>query len=145
MDKGTILLVDDNPDDVFLTVSAFRKAGIDNEIIVARDGVEALDLLLPQHNETPLQPAIILLDLNMPRIGGLEVLARLRTDPRTRRLPVIIMTTSDQDRDIASSYDGGANSYIPKPLTPEGFLEAAKTLGQYWLHINRQPPSAHIG
>ena len=141
MSEKKILLVDDNPDDVFLTIHAFRKAGIDNEIIVASDGVQALDLLLPRDDRAPLRPAIILLDLNMPRVGGLEVLAKLRADPATRRLPVIVMTTSDQERDIAFSYDGGANSYVPKPLTPEGFLAAAKTLGQYWLHINRHPPS----
>jgi len=140
MSSEVILLVDDSPDDVFLTVDAFRKAGIHEEIVVATDGVQALDLLLPQDGRAPLRPAIVLLDLNMPRISGLEVLARLRADPATRRLPVIVMTTSDQDRDIASSYDGGANSYVQKPLTPAGFLEAAKTLGQYWLHINKQPP-----
>ena len=138
MHTDVILLVDDNPDDVYLTMHAFRKNDIDNEIIVANDGVEALALLLPSDGSPPLHPIIVLLDLNMPRMGGLEVLARLRADPSTRSLPVIVLTTSDQERDIAESYDLGVNSYVQKPVTPNGFFEAAKVLGVYWLDINKQ-------
>jgi two-component system response regulator len=135
-----ILLVDDNPDDVYLTTSAFRKNSIMNEIIVAQDGVEALDLLLPGDGRLGIRPAIVLLDINMPRMGGLEVLARLRADKLTRLLPVIMLTTSAEDRDIVESYDGGANSYVRKPVTTQEFLAAAKTLGVYWLEINTPVP-----
>jgi two-component system, response regulator len=138
MQTQTILLVDDNPDDVFLTVHAFRQNKIPNEIIVARDGVEAVNLLLPQDGSAPVRPVIVLLDINMPRMGGLEVLARLRGDVLTRSLPVIMLTTSTEDRDIAQSYAGGANSYVPKPVATDEFLEAAKTLGVYWLGLNIQ-------
>ena len=138
MRTDVILLVDDNPDDVYLTMHAFRKNGIDNEIIVAHDGMEAMDLLAPVDGSPPLHPTIILLDLNMPRMGGLELLARLRAGALTKSLPVIVLTTSDQERDIAESYDLGVNSYVQKPVTPNGFLEAAKALGVYWLEINKQ-------
>jgi two-component system response regulator len=133
-----ILLVDDNPDDVFLTVHAFRQNGIQNEIIVATDGIGALDLLHPTGTDAPLRPAIVLLDINMPRMGGLELLARLRSDPRTRSLPVIMLTTSTEDQDIAESYSTGANSYVAKPVTSDEFLEAARTMGLYWLGLNLQ-------
>lgn len=136
MRTGKILLVDDNPDDVFLTVRAFRQNNIDNEIIIAEDGVEAVDLLLPSNGTAPLRPEIMLLDINMPRMGGLEVLARIRADLRTRSLPVIMLTTSTEDRDIVESYSSGANSYVPKPVTSADFLAAAKTLGVYWLDLN---------
>jgi two-component system, response regulator len=135
---GVILLVDDSADDVYLTVHALRANDIGNEIVVARDGVEALALLLPEDGREPLRPAIILLDINMPRIGGMEVLSTLRADPRTRGLPVIVLTSSTQDQDMAASYHLGANSYVPKPVTTEEFLAAAKALGVYWLDINRQ-------
>ena len=138
MRNGMILLVDDNPDDVYLTVHAFRQNKIDNEIVVAQDGVEAVDLLLPGDGTAPLRPQIVLLDINMPRMGGLEVLSRLRADSRTRALPVIMLTTSTEDRDIAESYLNGANSYVPKPVTSAEFLAAAKTLGIYWLDLNVQ-------
>lgn len=139
MRTDSIVLVDDNPDDVYLTIHAFRQNNIHNEIIVAQDGVEALDLLLPTDGGPALRPAIVLLDINMPRMGGLEVLTRLRADPRTRALPVIMLTTSTEDRDIAASYNSGANSYIPKPVTSEAFLLSARTLGVYWLDLNIQP------
>ncbi len=138
MRNDPILLVDDNPDDVYLTIHAFRQNDIANEIVVANDGVWALDLLLPSDDRPPLRPAIVLLDINMPRMGGLELLSRLRADPRTRALPVIMLTTSTEDHDIAESYSGGANSYVAKPVTSEEFLEAAKTLGVYWLGLNVQ-------
>lgn len=139
MPNDSIVLVDDNPDDVYLTIHAFRQNNIHNEIIVAQDGVEALDLLLPTNGDPAHRPAIVLLDINMPRMGGLEVLARLRADPRTRALPVIMLTTSTEDSDIAESYNSGANSYIPKPVTSEAFLHSARTLGVYWLDLNIQP------
>jgi two-component system response regulator len=135
-----ILLVDDNPDDVYLTMQAFRKSDITNQIIVAEDGVEAIDLLLPSNGAAPLRPAIVLLDINMPRMGGLEVLARLRADRLTKMLPVIMLTTSAEDRDILESYDSGANSYVRKPVTTSEFVEAARTLGVYWLGVNIPAP-----
>ena len=138
MRNGTILLVDDNADDVFLTVHAFRQNNIGNTFVVAQDGVEAVDLLLPADSTAPLRPEIVLLDINMPRMGGLEVLGRLRADSRTRSLPVIMLTTSTEDRDIAESYSQGANSYVPKPVTSDDFLAAARTLGSYWLGLNIQ-------
>jgi two-component system response regulator len=138
--NDAILLVDDNPDDVYLTVQAFRKSGITNQIIVAEDGVEALELLQPNAGGTPLRPAIVLLDINMPRMGGLEVLARLRADPLTRSLAVIMLTTSTEDRDIVESYDHGANSYVRKPVTTSEFVEAARALGVYWLGVNIPAP-----
>jgi two-component system response regulator len=138
MRTDQILLVDDNPDDVYLTIHAFRQNGIPNEIVVARDGTEALDLLHPTGSTAPLRPIIMLLDINMPRMGGLEVLTHLRSDPRTRSLPVIMLTTSTEDNDIAKSYSRGANSYVAKPVTSQEFLEAAKTLGVYWLGLNLQ-------
>jgi two-component system, response regulator len=138
MQTDVILLVDDNPDDVTLTLRAFKKNNIKNEIVVANDGVAALDLLLPADDATPLRPAIVLLDLNMPRMNGLEVLRRLRSDPATKLLPVIVLTTSNEDRDIAESYAFGANSFVRKPVTFEEFLEAARILGLYWLDINQQ-------
>ena len=137
---GVILLVDDSADDVFLTRRAFEQSEITNQIVVARDGVEALALLLPEEEgRVPLRPAIMLLDINMPRIGGLEVLARLRTDPLTLGLPVIMLTTSLEERDMMESCHLGANSYVLKPVTTSGFLVAARTLGMYWLGVHRQP------
>jgi two-component system response regulator len=138
MQTDAILLVEDNPDDVTLTLRAFKKNNIKNRIIVASDGIAALDLLLPPDGGTPLRPAIVLLDLNMPRMNGLEVLRRLRSDPATKLLPVIVLTTSNEDRDIAESYQFGANSFVRKPVTFEEFLEAAKILGLYWLSVNEQ-------
>jgi two-component system response regulator len=134
-----ILLVEDSEDDVYLTVHAFQANDISNQIVIARDGVEALDLLLPQDGREPLRPAIVLLDINMPRVGGMEVLSTLRADPRTRALPVIVLTSSSQDQDMVESYNLGANSYIPKPVTTEDFVVAAKAVGLYWLDINKQP------
>ncbi len=136
---AVILLVDDNADDIYLTRYAFEQTDISNEIVLARDGIEALALLLPEDGREPLRPAIVLLDINMPRMGGLEVLARLRADPSTRALPVIVLSTSTQDRDMAESYSLGANSYVSKPVTLDEFLQAAKALGVYWLGVNQQP------
>jgi two-component system response regulator len=134
-----ILLVDDNSDDVTLTLWAFRKSGITGEIIVASDGQEAVDLLLPTDGSVPLRPTIVLLDINMPRMSGPETLRLLRADPITKSLPVIMLTSSVDDRDIIHSYDLGANSYVQKPVGSTEFLEAAKALGVYWLGVNIQP------
>lgn len=136
-----ILLVEDSADDVTLTRWAFAKAGITTPIVVARDGVEALDLLLPGDGRPALCPAIVLLDLNMPRMGGLELLARLRAQTPTRLLPVIILTSSADDADVLDGYGLGANSYIQKPVSTEEFAKAAAALGVYWLTVNTTRPS----
>jgi two-component system response regulator len=139
-----ILLVEDNPDDETLTLRALRKNNILNEVIIARDGAEALDFLFGRGQfagrDVTIQPQIILLDLKLPKIDGLEVLRRLRQDPRTRLLPVAILTTSNEERDILASYELGANSYIRKPVDFEQFMEAVRQLGLYWLVLNVPPP-----
>lgn len=139
-----ILLVEDNPDDVELTRLAFRKNKIGNEIVVARDGVEALDYLFGRDRwsdrDIRLQPQVILLDLNMPRVGGLEVLERIREDERTRRIPVVVLTSSDEEQDLVRSYDIGANSFIRKPVELDKFIEAVRNLGLYWLVLNEGAP-----
>lgn len=140
----TILLVEDNPDDVALTLRALKKNQILNEVVVAHDGVEALDYLFGTGahagRDTRDQPQIILLDLNMPRLDGFEVLRRLRADPRTALLPVAILTTSTEDKDILKSYRLGVNSYIRKPVDFEQFQEAIRQLGLYWLVLNVPAP-----
>lgn len=139
-----ILLVEDNPDDEALTLRALKKNNIHNEVVVARDGVEALDYLfgtgLHAGRDTRIQPQIILLDLKLPRVDGLEVLRQLRADPRTSNQPVAILTTSNEERDILSSYQFGANSFIRKPVDFEQFMEAVRQLGLYWLVLNIPPP-----
>jgi two-component system response regulator len=139
-----ILLVEDNPDDVLLTQRAFAMSGVANEIAVARDGVEALELLLghggPAASSLPAGPELVLLDLKLPKIDGLEVLRRLRADARTRRLPVVILTSSNEERDLVATYDLGANSFVRKPVDFEQFLAAARQLGLYWLDLNEAPP-----
>lgn len=139
-----ILLVEDNPDDEVLTLHALKMNGIGNAVVVARDGAEALDYLFArgEHagrdvNETP---AVILLDLNMPKVGGLEVLRQLRADPRTRRTPVVILTTSREEQDLVNSYELGANSYVRKPVDFEQFTDAVRSLGMYWLLLNELAP-----
>lgn len=145
MDKRPILLVEDNPDDVALTLRAFKKAGIVNPIVVARDGAEALDWLFLEgefaQRDPTVQPAIILLDLKLPKVDGLEVLKRLRNNPRTRLLRVIVLTSSREEQDILTSYDTGANSYIRKPVDFDRFLEAVGQIGLYWLLLNEVPPT----
>jgi two-component system response regulator len=139
-----ILLVEDNPDDEALTLRALKKNNIMNEVVVARDGVEALDYLFgtgahagrDSHN----LPQIVLLDLKLPRIDGLEVLRRIRSNRRTRLQPVVILTTSNEDHDVISSYELVANSYIRKPVDFEQFMEAVRNLGLYWLVLNIAPP-----
>jgi two-component system, response regulator len=144
----TILLVEDNPDDEALTLRALKKNNILNEVVVARDGVEALDYLFGTgaytNRDLSHQPHIILLDLKLPKIDGLEVLRRLRADPRTSLLPVAILTTSNEEQDVLKSYQLGANSYIRKPVDFGQFMEAVRQLGLYWLVLN-VPPSLPSG
>jgi two-component system, response regulator len=142
--NNIILLVEDNPDDVELTLRAFRKSKVLNEIVVVRDGVEALDYLFATGThagrDQKVMPEVILLDLKLPKIGGLEVLRRLRAEERTRRIPVVVLTSSSEEKDILSSYDLGANSFVRKPVDFAQFIEAAQRLGLYWLVMNEPPP-----
>jgi two-component system response regulator len=137
-----ILLVEDNENDVILTRRALSKAKIENKIVVARDGAEALEYLFDDQagREGKLCPVLILLDLNLPKIGGLEVLKRLRSDERTCMCPVVVLTSSREERDIINGYKLGANSYIQKPVNFDQFVEAVKQLGLYWLVLNEPPP-----
>jgi len=138
--EARILLVEDNPDDIELTLRAFRKVNLSNEVEVARDGEEALRVLLGAEGGDDVDlPTVVLLDLNLPKIGGLEVLRRLRGDPRTRFLPVVILTSSAEERDLVQGYELGANSYVRKPVAFDAFVDAARQLGLYWLLLNRQP------
>jgi two-component system response regulator len=139
-----ILLVEDNPDDELLTLRALKKTGVRNEVVVAHDGVEALDYVFasgPHSGRDPaLMPQLILLDLKLPRMDGLEVLKRLRSDERTRRLPVVILTSSREQRDVLDGYGLGANSYVRKPVNFEQFVGAVELLRRYWLVLNEDPP-----
>jgi CheY-like chemotaxis protein len=135
-----ILLVEDNPDHVALTVRALKKNNIANDVVVASDGAEALDMLTGRKGQGTL-PSVVLLDLKLPKVDGLEVLRTLRSDERTRLLPVVILTSSDEERDVLQSYQLGANSYIRKPVDFTQFLEATKQLGLYWLVLNEPPKS----
>ena len=144
MKPKIILLVEDNPSDVGLTKRALEKSHVANELVVAEDGQQALDYLFggnpltgPKMNELP---ALILLDLKLPKVDGLQVLRRIRNDEHTSRLPVVILTTSSEEQDIAQSYDLGANSYIRKPVDFDQFVEAVQHLGLYWLVINEPAP-----
>jgi two-component system response regulator len=140
----TILLVEDNPDDVELTRRAFKKGNILNELVVARDGVEALDYLFAtgQYADRDLRevPSVILLDLKLPKLDGLEVLRRLRDNPQTSLLPVVVLTSSKEEEDIVRSYQLRANSYIRKPVDFTEFMDAVRNLGLYWLLLNVSPP-----
>ena len=140
MNSKQILLVEDNPDDVMFTLRAFKQSNIGNEIVVAVDGEEALKILLPDSGEPAMQPALVLLDLKLPKIEGLEVLRRLRADPRTESLPVVVLTTSSEEADIVRSYRLGANSFFRKPVVFSEFLHAASMLGMYWLLLNQPSP-----
>jgi two-component system response regulator len=142
--RRLILLVEDNPDDVLLTLRAFERSQVHTEIVVARDGEEALDFLFATgryaQRDVLVMPEVVLLDLKLPKIEGLEVLQRLRADARTRRLPVVILTSSGEERDLISTYDLGANSYVRKPVDFEQFTAAARQIGLYWLDVNEAPP-----
>lgn len=144
MFKKIIMLVEDNPDDEALTTRALRKNNILNEVVVARDGVEALDYLFGEGSyegrDMSIMPEVILLDLKLPKINGLEVLKRIRSDSRTKLQPVVILTSSKEDKDVIDSYSLGANSYIRKPVDFDQFTEAIKQLGLYWLVVNVAPP-----
>ena len=146
MNEPVILLVEDNADDELLTVRAFARSNIANDVVVVRDGIEAMDWLFGEGEhggrDTSIEPQIILLDLKLPRLDGLEVLRRIRADPRTALLPVVVMTSSSEDEDVVKSYKLGANSYIRKPVEFDRFAEVVKGLGLYWLVLNQRPPSA---
>ncbi len=145
MSNGPILLVEDNPDDVMFTLRAFAKNHIRNEIVVANDGEEALRHLFPTDGAQPLRPALILLDIKLPKIDGLEVLRTIRGHDNTRALPVVVLTTSDEERDIVESYRLGANSFVRKPVVFGEFVDAANVLGVYWLLVNQPAPPARDG
>ena len=133
-----ILLVEDDPDHELLTIRALKKSNIANEVRVARDGAEAIELLF---GENPIKPQVILLDLKLPKVEGLEVLRRVRETKETRMLPVVVLTSSDEERDVVRSYQLGVNSYIRKPVNFNDFAEATRQLGMYWLVLNECPPS----
>jgi two-component system response regulator len=149
MAEKIILLVEDNPDDEALTLRAFRKNNILNEVFVAHNGAEALDFLFGTGahagRDLSVKPAVILLDLNLPLVSGLEVLRRIRDDERTQLLPVVILTSSKEEQDLIEGYRLGANSYVRKPVDFAEFLEATRQLGLYWLVLNEAPPSASAG
>jgi two-component system, response regulator len=144
MKSRDILLVEDNPDDVELTRLAFEEGNVLNELIVAHDGEEALNYLfesIQQSNpESPFLPAVVLLDLKLPKVSGLDVLKRIRSEPVTRCLPVVVLTSSKEDEDILHSYSLGANAYVRKPVDYSEFVQAAKNLGLFWLVHNEPPP-----
>lgn len=143
MSEKTILLVEDNPQDEMLILRALRKVNLANQVDVARDGQQALDYLFREGEYAGRSgndlPAVVLLDINLPRISGLDVLHRVRADARTRLLPVVILTSSDEERDRLKSYENGANSFVRKPLDFSEFAETVASLGVYWLAVNKPP------
>ena len=148
MNNTVILLVEDNPDDEALTLRALKKSNILNEVVVAHDGVEALDYLFAEGSyagrDMSIMPEVILLDLKLPRIDGLEVLKRIRSDKRTKLLPVVILTSSKEERDVIEGYNLGANSYMRKPVDFVQFGQAVQQLGLYWLVLNEPPPKVRV-
>ena len=148
MNDGVILLVEDNPDDEALTLRALKKNNIKNEVVVAHDGVEALDYLFGTGEQTGrhanVNPEVVLLDLKLPKVDGLEVLRRLRADERTKLLPVVILTSSNEEQDRLQGYKLGANSYVRKPVDFNQFIDAVRHLGLYWLILNERPPARRI-
>ncbi len=145
-EQRSILLVEDNADDIELTLRALRRNRVANRVDVVGDGAEAFEYLFGSRDDAAGgahgMPQLVLLDLKLPKVGGLEVLARLRSDPRTKRLPVVILTSSNVESDLARSYDLGANSYIRKPVDFTQFMEAVNQLGLYWLVLNEPPPKS---
>jgi CheY-like chemotaxis protein len=143
-----ILLVEDNDDDVELAKRAFEKSKVYNDIVVASDGQQALDYLFATgayaERDPTILPQVILLDLKLPKIGGLDVLRRIRAEERTKLLPVVILTTSNEEKDVITSYDLGANSYVRKPVDFAQFIEAARQLGLYWLVLNQSAPTRRV-
>jgi two-component system, response regulator len=143
-----LLLVEDNPTDEKLTMRGFKKCGVANEIVVVRDGAEALDYLFARgkYAGRPVHelPAVVLLDLNLPRVGGLEVLRQIRANERTKLLPVMVLTASKEEEDVVRSYTLGANAYVRKPVDFGDFAAAAQTLGLFWLLLNQPAPSPHV-
>jgi CheY-like chemotaxis protein len=144
MDKATLLLVEDDPNDEALTLRALQKNSIGSKVFVVHDGVEALEFLFctgayadRDHNE---MPRLILLDIKLPKVDGLEVLHRLRADERTRLLPIVILTSSDQEQDLVKAYSGGVNSFLRKPVDFNQFVTTVRELGLYWLELNESPP-----
>jgi two-component system response regulator len=135
-----ILLAEDNPDDVLLTRRAFARNGFDNPILDVPDGEACLQLLLPDQGPAGADPAFLLLDISLPKINGLDVLRRLRADPRTRLLPIVLLTTSREQRDVLDGYRLGANSYVCKPVSFTGFVSVVRTLATYWLRVNEPRP-----
>jgi two-component system, response regulator len=139
-----ILLVEDNPDDEVLTLRALKKSRVTCNVVVARDGVEALDYLFGTGaragRDTSVQPRLILIDLNLPRISGLELLERVRADERTRFIPMVVLTSSKEDADVIASYARGANAYVRKPVDFAKFTEVVDTLCMFWLQLNERPP-----
>jgi len=146
MELRIILLVEDNPKDELLTLRALKKCNLANEIVVVRDGAEALDYLFAKGEfacrDVGNLPTVVLLDLKLPKVDGLEVLRQIRADERTRRLPVVILTSSDEEKDIIAGYELGANSYVRKPVAFGDFSKAVAELGRYWLITNEPPPKA---
>jgi two-component system response regulator len=144
-----ILLVEDNPNDVELTMRAFEKSDVSSEIVVVGDGEEAIDYLFAtgRHagRDPKVMPEVVLLDMKLPKIDGLGVLKRMRADERTRRLPVVILTTSKEEKDVTSCYNLGANSFVRKPVDFDQFIDAARHLGLYWLVMNEPPPRRENG
>jgi two-component system response regulator len=144
MDDNVILLVEDNPDDEALTLRALKKNNIANQVVVARDGSEALEYLFGagkySERDPAVTPQVVLLDLKLPKVDGLEVLRQLRSDKRTKLIPVVILTSSNEEQDRFTGYDLGANSYVRKPVDFNKFIEAVRQLGLYWLVFNERPP-----
>lgn len=144
MGEKLILLVEDNPDDEALTLRSLRKSGVANEIIVTRDGSEAVDWLFCQgqyaDRNPSVQPGVILLDLKLPKMNGIDVLRRMRSDPRTKFIPVVVLTSSSEEDDMIRSYESGANSYVRKPVNFDEFAHAVSQLGLYWMLLNQRPP-----